>query len=231
MLMTDEQIREAMARGELVIEGFEEKCLQGTSYDARIGREVHVSHCEESVVFTDTKKSVTLKPGEFALLVTHEKFRFPMDIAANIGPKTYFTRKGLILLAGLQIDPGFSGALGLAVYNSSPKGIVLEHLQEICTVQFFRLNSPATKAPPVIRELQEGRLPRVDKDYFRDEFETQSLTEIGKELRQLVQNVDQLTQNVSALSKSVSNLQKIGWPLAVSVVLALLAMAYKLIAG
>lgn len=69
----------------------------------------------------------------------------------------------------------------------------------LVTACFFQLSSPATKGPPAIREVQKGRLPRVDRDYFR-ELETQSLTEMGKQLRQLVQNVDQLTQNVGALS-------------------------------
>ncbi len=221
MLMTDGQIRQAIADGQLRIEGFDERCLQATSYDARIGLEVHVSHNEQSISFNERTRIVALKPGEFALLVTHEKFDLPMDIAANIGPKTYFTRKGLILLAGLQIDPGFKGALALAVFNSSPRTIVLEHMQEICTIQFFRLNQPATKSPVTNRDLLEGRVPRVDKDYFRD-LETHSLTEIGKDLQRLASNVDQLTQNVASLSKSVAGLYKVGWFIVVPMAVAIL---------
>lgn len=201
--MTDGAVKEALDRGKLVIEGFEAACLRGTSYDVRIGSQVHISNSEESITFDDGRKTARLQPGEFALLITHEQFKVPLDMAANIGPKTYFTRKGLILLAGLQVDPGFKGALALAVFNSSPKTIVLEHMQEICSLQFFQLNSAATVAPPVNRELEQGRIPRVDKDYFR-ELETQSLTEVGKDLRNLAANVSQLTENVQTLSNRLT---------------------------
>ncbi|MHB8926436.1 MAG: dCTP deaminase [Bacillota bacterium] len=237
MLMTDQEVRKAINAGELVIDGFDEACLQPASYDARIGPEVYVSHCEDAVVFDDKTRTVALQPGEFALLVTHERFALPKDIAGNIGAKTYFTHKGLILLAGLQIDPGFKGALALAVFNSSPKAIVLEYLQEICTIQFFRLSMPVSKVPPVNRDLEAGRLPRVGKDYFR-ELETQSLTQIAKELKglamnmgQLAQHVDALTKNVSGLEKNMAALQRAAWALLSSVVLAILAVAYKIVTG
>ncbi len=237
MLMTDQDIRAAIEAHQLVIVGFEEACLQPTSYDARVGSEVFVSHGEESVVFDDRTKTVAIQPGEFALLVTNERFTLPKDIAANIGAKTYFTHKGLILLSGLQIDPGFEGALALAVFNSSPKAIVLEHLQEICTIQFFRLSKPVTKAPPVNKDLAAGRLPRVGKDYFR-ELETQSLTQIAKELKGLAMNVselarhvDDLTKNVAGLEKNMGSLQKAAWTLLVAIVITLLGFAFKLVSG
>ncbi|HSW09525.1 MAG TPA: hypothetical protein VLK32_01340 [Bacillota bacterium] len=238
MLMTDVEVQEALRQGKLVIEGFEVACLQGTSYDARIGSQIHISNAEESITFDGKTKTARLQPGEFALLITHERLQLPLDMAANIGPKTYFTRKGLILLAGLQVDPGFKGALALAVFNSSPKTIVLEHMQEICSLQFFQLNSAATAAPPVNRDLEQGRIPRVDKDYFR-ELETQSLTEVGKDLRNLAANVNQLTENVEALSNrlsenvatlsgSVAELRRYFFYLVLALIPVLLGVAFQL---
>jgi len=256
VLMTNVDIEEALDKGKLKIEGFDAGCLQGTSYDARIGAQVHISNSEESVTFDDQRKTARLQPGEFALLITHERFQLPLDMAANIGPKTYFTRKGLILLAGLQVDPGFKGALALAVFNSSPKTIMLEHMQEICTLQFFQLKAPATAAAPVNRDLEQGNVPRVDKDYFR-ELETQSLTEVGKDLRNLAANVNLLTENVDALSRkltenveilstrltenvealskniselrqSVAELRRIVWSLVLAMIPVLLGIAFQL---
>jgi dCTP deaminase len=243
--MTDLEVKKALKEGRLGIEGFDEACLQGTSYDVRIGSQIHISNSEESITFEEGTRTARLQPGEFALLITHERFRLPLDMAANIGPKTYFTRKGLILLAGLQVDPGFKGALALAVFNSSPKTIVLEHMQEICSLQFFQLNLAATVAPPVNRDLEQGRIPRVDQDYFR-ELETQSLTEVGRELKKLAINVGQLTENVEALSRrltenvtvlsgsitelrqSVGDLRRVVWALAFATIPVFLGIAFQL---
>ena len=49
-------------------------------------------------------------------------------------------------------------------------------------------------------ELRKGKLPRVDVDFFRD-LETGSLTELGKELRIVTQQVGALTSSIKGLSK------------------------------
>jgi dCTP deaminase len=138
--MTDRAIEEAIETGELVIREFAPSGLQGASYDMRIGHEVLVSNTE-AVVDPQISGPVRIQPGEFVLLTTLERVKLSANLAGNIGGKTYFTRKGLILLLGLQIDPGFEGSLALAAYNSSPKSIVLEYGEKICSVQFFRLRA------------------------------------------------------------------------------------------
>jgi len=120
--MADSQIQEALERGELIIENFEEHCLQATSYDVRVG----------------------------------------------------------------------------------------------------------SKTPPVNEYLLEGRLPRVDKDYFR-ELETESLTELGVDLRRLAVNVDQLTQSVEALSRGLRGTNRIMWPMVLSVAVAVLRLAFGVV--
>lgn len=199
MLMTDEEIREAIAKGELNITPFSEDCLQGASYDIRIGKQILVSN-RERVIDPEIDGPARLEPGEFALLTTLERITLKPNVAGHLGAKTYFTRKGLILLSGLQVDPGWDAVLALAVYNSSPKSIVLEFGEKICTVQFFKLPQPVAKTIDMSRftELQRGELPRVEKDFFRD-LEARSLTEIEQELRQLVQNVSTLSDSVDRI--------------------------------
>lgn len=137
------------------------------------------------------------------LLATYEYFKIPKDIAGNIGGKTYFTRKGLIPLTGLQIDPGFEGILAVGVFNSSPKNIVIEYLQSLCSTQLFKLSAPVEKPfePNCYQvELKKGKLPRVDVDFFSD-LETGSLTDLGKELKIVTQQVGTLTSSMKAFSK------------------------------
>jgi deoxycytidine triphosphate deaminase len=55
-------------------------------------------------------------------VTTHENLHLPHDIAGHIGVKSYYTRKGIVILSGLQIDPGFEGVLVIGMYNASPSG-------------------------------------------------------------------------------------------------------------
>lgn len=204
MLMSDEEILKAVESNDLRITDFDRAHLQGASYDCRVGREVQLSRCDV-VVDMEQESSVKIEPGEFALVATLERFQLPQDIVRNVGPRTYLTRKGLTLLAGIQVDPGFKGILGLAVYNASPKSFLLEYKQDICTLQFFRLSSPAKKSWTPTREqleLQEGRLPRADREYFR-ELEAESLTVLGRDLRHLTQTVGGLSEEVRRIGHTL----------------------------
>lgn len=202
MLMADFEIKKSMNEGQLSITNFLEDGLQGASYDIRIGKEVMISN-KETVIDMGKKTTAKIEPGEFALVSTYEYFKIPNDMAGNIGGKTYFTKRGLIPLTGLQIDPGFEGILAIGVFNSSPKNIIIEYLQPFCTIQFFKLAAPVKKSfktDNYQEDLRKGRLPRLDVDFFRD-LETGSLTEVGKELKIVTQQVGALTSSMKAFSK------------------------------
>lgn len=191
MLMTDGEIKEALASGELIIDPCDEKRIEPCSYDARAGREVLVSGNEK---FIDLSKSnsVTLRPGDFALIITHESFRLPLNMAGNIGMKSGLARRGLILLAGMQIDPGFEGHLKLGLYNCGGRPITIDYLDQICLIEFHRLNKPAERGIGTFPDLKEGRIPEGDKAYLR-ELETTSLSDVAKDMRSLTQNMNTLT--------------------------------------
>jgi dCTP deaminase len=121
MLMTDGEIKAAMKLGKLRIDNFSESSLEAASYDMCFGARLLVSSNEAEIDLAQTT-SATLKPGEFALVTTHENLHLPHDIAGHIGVKSYYTRKGIVILSGLQIDPGFEGVLVIGMYNASPSG-------------------------------------------------------------------------------------------------------------
>lgn len=191
MLLTDGEIKEMLGK-EIVIEGFDEEFLQPSSYDMRIGKRALVSHSEAEA---DVEKngSVPIKPGEFALLTTHEKVKLASNVAGHIGVKSYYTRKGLVLLAGLQIDPGFEGHLVLGIYNAAPRQLVLDYLSPFCTVEFHKLARPVEKIYVSKGEQLKGQIPQVDKDYLRT-LETQSLSELANSVRQLTTNMGEMNR-------------------------------------
>lgn len=197
MLMTDGEIREAMTSGGLRIDNFSEKSLQPASYDMRVGSRLLISS-DEAEVDLSRKGSAVLKPGVFALVTTHENVVLSETIAGHIGVKSYYTRKGIVMLTGLQIDPGFEGVLVIGLYNASPRSLTLEFLSPFCTVEFHQLSRPVGKPFVPGDEQKEGNIPRADKDYLRT-LETQSLSEMSESLRELTVNVATLNESVKGM--------------------------------
>jgi len=195
MLMTDTEIKKAIQDGTLVMQNYSEDQVQPASYDMRIGDRAILSGNEREID-VKTEKGIIVRPGCFAIITTFENIRMPNNIAGHIGVKSYYTRKGLILLAGLQIDPGFNGVLVLGVYNASPRNLTLDYLTPFCTTEFHRLSGPVERPYANSIEQKRGEIPRIDKDYLRT-IETQSLSELSNNLRTLTLNVSSLTRTVN----------------------------------
>jgi len=197
MLMTDGEVKEAMASGKLNIDNFSDKSLQPASYDMRVGNRLLISS-ESAEIDLFQKGSAVLQPGVFALVTTHEKVKLADTIAGHIGVKSYYTRKGLVMLTGLQIDPGFEGVLVIGLYNASPRSLTLEYLAPFCTVEFHQLAQPVVNPFAPGEEQKEGKIPRADKDYLRT-LETQSISEMSRSLTELTRNVASLSHSVKLI--------------------------------
>jgi dCTP deaminase len=191
MLLSDVEIRQAMKEKRIIIEPFNEQSLQAASYDLRIGKRMLVSG-EENEINMETKYSQSLKAGQFALLTTSEKITLSNDIAAHIGMKSYYVRKGIILLSGLQIDPTWKGFLVLGLYNASPRSITLDYQSTICSIDFYSLAVPCLKTFQSNEEQESGFIPKMDKDYLRT-LETSTLSEMSESVRHLSENVGRLS--------------------------------------
>lgn len=204
MLMTDGEIKAALDSGHFKIGHYSGAQLQPCAYDARAGKEALVSG-KDKLVDLPKENSVTLNAGDFALIMTHESFTIPLDMAGHIGMKSSWARRGLVLLAGIQIDPGFEGHLRLGYYNSSLRRISIDYLDEICTIEFHQLAKAAEKGIASNPDLKEGRIPSIDKAFLR-ELETLSLSE--------------LSINMQNLSKAVATATRIGYTVALPLLIA-----------
>lgn len=199
MTMTDGEIKEAMEAGDLVIENWEEEALEPASYDFRIGGPVQKGG-EDAPTDLAATGTVTIRPGEFFLFRTHEKLRVSPRISGHLGPKCYFVRRGLFLLCGQHIDPGFEGYLLMGAYNASPRDVVVRYLDRICNVEFHRLAREPTKKTREFPELQSGDIPRDVRDYFLG-IEPVSLYAMSQSISAMAENVASLTQRVDSLAK------------------------------
>ena len=181
MLLIDKQISELVDDEEsgLIIRPFDPDRLQGASYDLKIGTRLLISG-EDHETDLSVLGSKALQPGDFAVVVSNEYFEIPKNIAINIGSKTYLTKKGIILQAGMQIDPGFMGHLILGLYNSSQRKFVIEHQGDVCSIQFFKLQEDVKKEFIKRPDYIKGEFPKETKDYLYS-LETKGLSD-GRQL-------------------------------------------------
>ena len=206
-ILTDGEIKEAINKGELEIDPFdEEHGLQPASYDARLGKRAIITKSvsleelkgkveKEQIkeINVEKEESITIPGGAFALVSTLERIRLEGNYAGHIGMRTYYTRKGLVILSGLQIDPKWDGILVLGLANLSPRSLTLDYGDHLCTIEIHRLNRAANKdySGLYMGEQREGKIPSADKDYLRT-IETMSVSDLTNALIDLSRNVGDL---------------------------------------
>lgn len=141
MLMPDIEIQKAIVSKELVMNNFSQECLQPASYDMRVGEEAFSSH-EKKPINIKSTGFLNINPGDFILVGTYESVKLSSEIAGRIGLRSFHARKGLALLAGPQIDPGFDGILVVGLHNLDANELKLSYKERFCTVEFYRLSEP-----------------------------------------------------------------------------------------
>lgn len=158
MLLSDRDIKDAIAGGRLGIEPYDAGLVQPSSVDVRLDRFFRVfnnaryTHIDPALQQDDLTTLVepegdepfVLHPGEFVLGSTLEVVTIPDDMAARLEGKSSLGRLGLLThsTAGF-IDPGFSGHVTLELSNVANLPIKLYPGMKIGQVCVFRLTSPA----------------------------------------------------------------------------------------
>lgn len=216
-LVTDAEIREAIAARDVEIDPLEEQNLQPASYDLRLGERAIVTRSVELDTLRDRiaedglpeidvsrEGSISVPAGGFALLVTRERIKLSRSYAGHLGLRSAFARKGILLLSGLQVDPGFDGHPVLGLANLSPRSVYINYDEAIATLELHRLSRPAAEeyAGAYAGKQLRPTIPRVDADYLRT-IETLSISDLTKALLQLSDNVSTLSTDVSQLSRNV----------------------------
>ena len=207
-LITDNEIKQAMEKGDIEIEPFDGKQLQSATYDMRLGKRVIISktvtieELKDQITKEEAKEanieeegSIRIPGGAFALVTTLERIKLGKIYAGHIGMSTYYVRKGLSLLSGLQIDPGWDGVLILGLVNVSPRSITIDYQDDICSIEIHRLSvEPHKVYSGLYTEAQkEGKIPKADKDYLRT-IETMSVSELTGALVNMSRSVDRLSR-------------------------------------
>jgi dCTP deaminase len=158
MILSDRTIREEITAGRIVVEPFDDACIQPSSIDLHVDREFRVFQNNRypyidvmkeqpdltELVEVDEGESFILHPGEFVLGSTLERVALPDDLVARLEGKSSLGRLGLLIhsTAG-YVDPGWDGYLTLELSNVANLPITIYPGMKIGQISFFRLTTPA----------------------------------------------------------------------------------------
>ena len=160
MILSDRDLRAEIAAGRIIIEPFDEACVQASSIDAKVHNLLRVFRNHSAGVL-DVKKDLTdltelvevpldgvfmLHPGEFVLGSTLERVAVPHDLVARVEGKSSLGRLGLLIhsTAGF-IDAGFDGHVTLELANVANLPITIYPGMKIGQVSFMKMTSPAER--------------------------------------------------------------------------------------
>src|SRR5207342_3773692 len=124
MILSDRDIRTAIADGIIIIDPYDERCIQPSSVDLHVDSQFRV-FANNRYPFIDVREEqpdltelvevkpdepFILHPGEFVLGSTLERVAIPDDLVARLEGKSSLGRLGLLIhsTAGF-IDSGFTG--------------------------------------------------------------------------------------------------------------------------
>ena len=185
MLLSDRDLKAALASGRLALTPYDEALVQPSSIDVRLDRffrvfanhrYTHIDPAEQQDDLTELvevadDEAFLLHPGEFVLGSTLEHITLADDLASRLEGKSSLGRLGLLThsTAGF-IDPGFSGHVTLELSNVANLPIKLYPGMRIGQICVLPLSSPSEHpygASVYGSRYQGQRGPTPSRSYLR----------------------------------------------------------------
>ena len=160
MILSDKDIKAAIASGHVHIEGNMPYHIHASSMDLHLGETFKLyEHSKFALLdpkdpqtFTGNVRTIMIRegepfivqPGEFVLGVTQERITVPDDLVVRVEGRSSLGRLGIIVhsTAGF-VDPGFSGTITLEISNLNRLPIALYPGMRVCQIAFEQMTSPA----------------------------------------------------------------------------------------
>ena len=161
MILSDRDIREKIASGNIVVESIDGQHVtnvNASSLDMRLGRFFKIyNHSQQALLdprnpttFEGVTKLVEIEnvgdpfivqPGEFILGVTMEKIKIANDLVARVEGRSSLGRLGIIVhsTAGF-IDAGFEGTITLEITNINRMPVALYPGMRVCQLAFEQMS-------------------------------------------------------------------------------------------
>ncbi len=156
MILSDKDIKKALADGKIKIDPLFPNSIQPASVDVHLGADFLVFKNTDNVCIDlkepidsmmdpltiDENRQFILHPGEFALGMTYETVGVPHDMVLQLNGKSSLGRVGLIVHATAgYVDPGNTLKITLELHNLANLPIKLYYKMPIAQVAFVKLSS------------------------------------------------------------------------------------------
>ncbi len=138
-VLSDADVRQYLAKGEIQIDPFAEKNLTPNGYDVSV-EEVVVP----SAGARTNEGTARIPPTTRFAVSTQEKVRLGRHVVAQIWLRTTWARRGVIASFGM-IDAGFSGTLTFGAFNAAADFLELPIGERFAQIVFLTLDSPASE--------------------------------------------------------------------------------------
>ena len=207
-VMSDAALKEALDRGAILIEPAPEQ-IKAASIDFRLGPEAFLG-TQDQITSLEDKRLLVIPPGELALVTTLEKIRLGPQFAGQIGLRSHFARKGLALLAGPQVDPGFHGRLHVALVNLSPIEISIAYREPLVTIVFHDLGSAVERpygSDASDEYAEQDEITGGEIDDIR-QHRGYAMSEVIREMANLSTNVAELRTSVGGYIQTADRMMR-----------------------
>ncbi|SDF19620.1 dCTP deaminase [Halorientalis regularis] len=191
MILSDTNILDRLAEGDLVIEPLEDVDLQvqPASVDLRLGREfLEFQHANIPCIHPNSEQEVEeyvdethveegdefiLHPGDFVLGTTVERVEIPPDLIAHVEGRSSLGRLAIVVHATAGLcDPGYQGQITLELSNLGTAPVALTPGMRISQLTFTELKTAADRPYGEERgsKYQDQSGPQASKIQGDDEF-------------------------------------------------------------
>ena len=131
----------------IFIDDFDPECLENANYDLRLGEDVYVTteKIPKKLTAMGEDGAVSVEPGEFGVLMTHEYIFVPPDLMGLISIRLTYKQKGLVNVSGFHVDPGFYGRLMFGVFNAGLNDVPLRYQEPVFMIIFEELTGDGSR--------------------------------------------------------------------------------------
>jgi len=162
-------------------EDFDKEYLQAASYDLRLGSEYYSSGQMHNLSKDDP--IMWIEPHEVVVVRTYERLNIPRYMMGRWNIRIGLLYRGIVLVSGPQVDPGFNGRLCCTLYNLSTTSMKLHFLEHIGTIDFAK-TSP-------FHPNQECKRFEIKKRTLEDYLPPYKLQSAPADVRNLVSDLNQ----------------------------------------
>lgn len=156
MILSDTEIKKEIELGNITVSGWEGELYIGpSSLDLHLDNKAIIIPAldkysdgyrafslqdDMSILYTkhDDWDDIQINPGDFMLLSTKERIKFPNNISGFVQGRSSIARAGLQIHAAGFVDPGFEGTITLEVTNMTQVPLIVPKDIRICQMVFAR---------------------------------------------------------------------------------------------